>query len=115
MSLFERHSPAEFEQACLSAFRWQAQACEPYARYLACLGVNPDELSSAAQVPFLPIEFFRTERVVCGSAKAQRVFTSSGTSGAETSRHYVSDALLYEESLLRGFEHFYGAPQGYCI
>jgi phenylacetate-coenzyme A ligase PaaK-like adenylate-forming protein len=40
---------------------------------------------------------------------------SSGTTGAETSRHHITDVRLYEESFLRGFERVYGAPQKYCI
>lgn len=113
--IFSITTDAEFEQASLSTFYRQAEACEPYRRYLSYIGVRAEEVSCAAQIPFLPIEFFKTERVVCGSAAAQVTFTSSGTTGAETSRHYVADVLLYEESFLRGFERFYGAPQKYCI
>ena len=113
--IFSIATDAEFEQACLSAFYRQAQACEPYRRYLSCLGVRAEDVRCAAQIPFLPIEFFKTERVVCGDAAAQATFTSSGTTGAETSRHYVADVQLYEASFLRGFERFYGAPQQYCI
>ncbi|MDR3366585.1 MAG: acyltransferase [Prevotellaceae bacterium] len=113
--IFSIATSAEFEQACLAAFYRQARACEPYGRYLSYIGVRADDVRSAAQIPFLPIEFFKTERVACGSAAAQLVFTSSGTTGAEASRHYVADAQLYEASFLRGFEHFYGAPQKYCI
>ncbi|MDR3188834.1 MAG: acyltransferase [Prevotellaceae bacterium] len=114
-SIFSITTDDEFEQACLSVFYRQAQACEPYGRYLSYLGVRAEDVRSVAQIPFLPIEFFKTERVVCGSASEQVIFTSSGTTGADTSRHYVTDVLLYEESFLRGFEHFYGHPQKYCI
>jgi hypothetical protein len=113
--IFSISTAAEFEQACLDVFRRQAQACEPYRRYLSYLGVRAEDVCCAAQIPFLPIEFFKTERVVCGDAAAQVAFTSSGTTGADASRHYVTDVQLYEESFLRGFEHFYGAPQKYCI
>jgi phenylacetate-coenzyme A ligase PaaK-like adenylate-forming protein len=114
-SIFSITTPAEFEQLCLDTFRRQAQACEPYGRYLSYLGVQAGDVSSAAQIPFLPIEFFKTERVVCGSAEAQVTFVSSGTTGAETSRHHITDVRLYEESFLRGFERAYGAAQKYCI
>lgn len=114
-SIFSISAAAEFEQACLTTFYRQAQACEPYSRYLSYLGVRAEDVKCAAQIPFLPIEFFKTERVACKNAKEQITFTSSGTTGAETSRHYVTDVQLYEESFLRGFEHFYGAPQKYCI
>ncbi|MDR1417201.1 MAG: acyltransferase, partial [Prevotellaceae bacterium] len=114
-SIFSITTAAELEQACLATFRRQAQACEPYSRYLSYLGVRREAVSSTAQIPFLPVELFKTERIVCGDAAAQITFVSSGTTGAATSRHHISDVRLYEESFLRGFEHFYGAPQKYCI
>jgi phenylacetate-coenzyme A ligase PaaK-like adenylate-forming protein len=114
-SIFSITIAAEFERACLDTFYRQAQECEPYGRYLSYLGVRTEDVSSAAQIPFLPVEFFKTERVACGNAAAQVTFVSSGTTGAETSRHHISDVQQYEKSFLRGFEHFYGAPQKYCI
>ncbi|MDR0414958.1 MAG: acyltransferase [Prevotellaceae bacterium] len=114
-SIFSISTAADFERQSLDAFHRQAQACEPYGRYLSYIGVRAGDVDSAAQIPFLPVELFKTERVTCGDAAAQATFVSSGTTGAETSRHYVSDVRLYEESFLRGFEHFYGAPQKYCI
>jgi phenylacetate-coenzyme A ligase PaaK-like adenylate-forming protein len=62
-----------------------------------------------------PIEFFKSERIICGNKKPQVVFTSSGTTGVETSRHYVTDISLYEESFMRGFEYFYETPKNYCV
>ncbi|MDR1343711.1 MAG: acyltransferase [Prevotellaceae bacterium] len=114
-SIFSITTAAEFGRVSLDTFYRQAQACAPYGRYLSYLGVRTEEVSRAAQIPFLPVEFFKTERVACGDAAAQVTFVSSGTTGAETSRHHISDVRLYEESFLRGFEHFYGAPQKYCI
>ena len=43
------------------------------------------------------------------------IFESSGTTGDTPSRHYVADASIYEQSLLRGFEAFYGNPANYTI
>ena len=114
-NIFSISSSADFTRACLDTFRRQAAECEPYARYLSCLGVDAGAVDEVSKIPFLPIEFFKTERVVCGSAEPQVTFTSSGTTGAETSRHHVIDVSLYEEAFTRGFEHFYGSVKGYCI
>lgn len=43
------------------------------------------------------------------------VFESSGTTGTQTSRHFVVDPGLYESSFTHGFERVYGPPAGYCI
>lgn len=45
----------------------------------------------------------------------QIIFTSSGTTGAKTSQHVVTDISLYEKSFLKAFEHFYGPVSHYCI
>jgi hypothetical protein len=115
LSPHETSTSPDFIRLALDTFCRQARECEPYARYLSLLGVQVGEVQSVAQIPFLPIEFFRSERIACGSGQAQAVFTSSGTTGADTSHHHVLNLPLYEESLLRGFELFYGSPSRYCI
>jgi len=67
------------------------------------------------EIPFLPISFFKTHRITSFTGEAEKVFTSSGTTGAETSRHYVPDLKLYEESFTRGFRHYYGDPAQYAF
>ncbi len=57
---------------------------------------------------FLPIRFFRDFEVKTGDWEPNLVFRSSGTTGQVSSRHFVRDAALYQESLHRGFRHFYG-------
>ena len=51
----------------------------------------------------------------CGNAPHQQIFTSSGTTGAQTSRHYVKELSLYEQSFRKGFEHFYGNVEDYVV
>jgi hypothetical protein len=46
---------------------------------------------------------------------AATLFTSSGTTGMITSKHYVADLSWYEESFNNGFQHFYGNIDEYCI
>jgi hypothetical protein len=42
-------------------------------------------------------------------------FESSGTTGQETSKHYILDYTIYEQSYLKGFQYFFGSPTKYCI
>jgi len=79
---------------------------------LNCL---PNGVNTLEKIPFLPIECFKTEKVYCGHTTPQQIFTSSGTTGAQTSRHYVKDLSLYEQSFRKGFEHFYGNVGDYVV
>jgi len=114
-SIFSISSEADFTRTCLDTFHRQAVECEPYARYLSYLGIDAGAINEVDKIPFLPIEFFKTEKIICGSGEPQVTFTSSGTTGAETSRHHVVDLNLYEKSFTRGFEHFYGSVKSFCI
>jgi hypothetical protein len=66
-------------------------------------------------IPFLPISFFKTHVVACSDGPFEKIFTSSGTTGMDISRHYQADPGIYETAFLRGFELFYGAPQQYAF
>ena len=66
-------------------------------------------------IPFLPIQFFKSERVLVSERTSQKVFTSSGTTGNRTSKHFVADIALYEQSFYKAFQHFYGSVSDYTI
>jgi phenylacetate-coenzyme A ligase PaaK-like adenylate-forming protein len=67
------------------------------------------------QIPFLPIQFFKSHKVVSNSNNIQQTFTSSGTTGMATSKHFVTDVSLYEESYRKGFSQFYGNIENYVV
>ena len=115
--LFTIRTPAAFERQCMDVFRWQAAHCPVYRRYMELLGRPPSQVHESREIPFLPISFFKTRTVVSGvpDAAAQAVFTSSGTTGAQPSRHCVRDLRLYDRSLTDGFTRVYGPPDGYTI
>lgn len=106
----------DFNCLALEVFKFQANNNIVYRDYLMKLRVNPQSISHYLQIPCLPIEFFKTKEVVCGSINSNSTcFTSSGTMGQITSKHYVNDISLYEDSFIKGFELFYGNPADYCI
>jgi phenylacetate-coenzyme A ligase PaaK-like adenylate-forming protein len=87
-----------------------------YRAYVLELKANVDHITHYSQIPFLPIEIFKTRKVVCDEMNESFIcFSSSGTSGQITSKHYVSDISVYETSFTKGFELFYGKPSDYCI
>jgi phenylacetate-coenzyme A ligase PaaK-like adenylate-forming protein len=112
-SLFHISNPAGFERIALDIFRFQVLNNPVYGKYVSFLGIAPDSVSSVEMIPFLPIEFFRNHRVITGGTDAEKVFESSGTTGSETSRHFVTDLKVYEESFLSSFRLFYGDPHDY--
>jgi hypothetical protein len=105
-----------FDDIALSLFHFQYNNNAIYKAFADALHVKPAEVNNIAQIPFLPISFFKTYRVASGEWQdAAFVFESSGTTGDLPSRHYVRDAGIYEEALLEGFSNVYGAPEEYAI
>jgi len=114
-SIFQINSHEQFERAALEIFRYQAENIPIYKEYVERLRVKVDEVSSINRIPFLPIQFFKTKEVKPINAKAEVIFTSSGTSGDQTSKHYVVDTDLYARSFTASFKLFYGNTSDYCI
>ena len=83
--------------------------------YLDHLGIIPSSIQFIEEIPFLPVEFFKKHKVVTGKYKAELIFESSGTTGENTSKHYICDLNLYKRSFTNTFRLFYGDPSGYCI
>lgn len=104
-----------FETIALRVFRYQYSNCEPYRRYLGYIGTDPDAVTSLETIPFLPVQFFKSEDIYSGDCVPEKVFTSSATTGMVPSRHPVADISLYESSFLNGFRLFYGNPENYVI
>ena len=109
-------SPQQFNELAMILFRHQAVQCEIYARYLQLLDKPPETIQTVYEIPFLPVELFKTHPVICppGISVAQQFF-SSGTTEQTVSVHPVHDLALYEQSFTRAFELFYGNVQQYCI
>ena len=114
--LFTIASEDDFNTLALDVFRFQLENNAVYSHFVKSLKTDPSTISHYSAIPFLPIEFFKTQQVVCGKVSPDDVvFSSSGTTGQITSRHYVRDPGLYRESFLKGFELFYGDVRNYCI
>ncbi|HUX96860.1 MAG TPA: hypothetical protein VMV47_14090 [Bacteroidales bacterium] len=76
---------------------------------------TPGTIKNLINLPFLPVEFFRSHKIISGDHQVQKIFESSGTSGNLTGRHYVCDTGLYTESFMKSFRYFYGDPADYMI
>jgi len=114
-SIFNLQSPFEFNEIALSLFRYQYRNNKIYNSFVNTLGVIESQVYHPEQIPFLPVTFFKTHKIITGEYAEERVFESSGTSGMEVSRHYVVDTACYEESFTRGTQMFYGDLSQYAV
>ena len=104
-----------FNELAIEIFHYQYLNNSIYRTFVDLLNIQPGKIKSVNSIPFLPVEFFKTNEVITGKDNIQQVFLSSGTSGAEQSRHCITDISVYEKSFRKGFRHFYGAPEQYCF
>ncbi|MEM9919764.1 MAG: acyl transferase [Bacteroidota bacterium] len=110
-----QYSKEGFEALALEVFRYQATANPLYARFLKLLGKEPESIQSISAIPFLPISFFKSEIIKSGSWTEERIFSSSGTTGATTSRHFLKQTDWYDQLSIQAFEYFYGSIADYAI
>lgn len=108
-------SPNDIDEYTLSLFRHQAKENKIYREFISHLNIHPDSISSIAQIPFLPIEFFKSQTIKTGLWNEEIIFESSGTTGNNTSRHYISSTNHYLKNTQTIFEHFYGPVSDYTI
>ncbi len=113
--LFSISNQKQFEKIALKTFRYQYENNLVYQEFCDLLHTNVQKVKTLQQIPFLPIQFFKSHTVVSNNEAPQAIFTSSGTTGMTTSQHLVTDVSLYEESYRRGFSQFYGNIENYVV
>ena len=113
--IFNINSEEEFNKTALEVFKHQFKNNKVYRSYCDLLYKHPSDINTIEDIPFLPIEFFKTKKILSTSEAIEATFTSSGTTGSITSKHHVSNLSLYQESYLKSFNHFYGNPKDYII
>ena len=104
-----------FELEALKIFRHQAVNNKVYSRFIDLLGIDSNKVDRLQNIPFLPIEFFKSHEILSSNKPVEQIFTSSGTTGMVTSRHLVTNLKIYEESFRKGFDHFYGSIENYTV
>ena len=114
-SIFDIKTKEDFEEMALETFRYQVKNNEVYGRFVKYLGIESGQITSVEKIPFLPIQFFKSEKVLASTASIKQVFLSSGTTGVVQSKHYITDLELYEESYLNAFKEFYGDIRDYTV
>jgi phenylacetate-coenzyme A ligase PaaK-like adenylate-forming protein len=113
--IFTISSQKQFEKIALKVFRFQYEKNLVYQEFCAFLKIEVSKVKTIHQIPFLPIQFFKSHNVVSNNNPIYATFTSSGTTGTITSKHLITDVSVYEESYRKAFSQFYGNIQDYII
>ncbi|UFH36004.1 acyl transferase [Flavobacterium acetivorans] len=113
--IFAISNQKQFEKIALKVFRYQYENNLVYQEFCNYLKVDVQKVKSLVQIPFLPIQFFKSHAVVSNTDAIEETFTSSGTTGMITSKHLVTDASIYEESYRKAFSQFYGNIEDYVV
>lgn len=114
-SIFDINSEAAFTKKALELFKFQFEENPVYRSFCDLLYKHPSDVQKLEDIPFLPIEFFKTHKVVSIKKDIQQTFTSSGTTGSVVSQHHVADLDIYKKSFQKGFAHFYGNIEDYAV
>ncbi|MDA0316481.1 MAG: acyl transferase [Bacteroidetes bacterium] len=114
-SIFDINSESTFTKKAFEIFKFQFEENPVYRSFCDLLYKHPSDVQKLEDIPFLPIEFFKTHKVVSSTKDIQQIFTSSGTTGSVVSQHHVADLKLYKASFQKGFSDFYGNIKDYTI
>lgn len=104
-----------FNELALEIFYLQHENNTIYRNYCDLININASEIKRYQDIPFIPVEFFKTHRIATSEKKPEHEFHSSGTTNGNTSVHLIFDKSLYRNSILYGFRHFYEDPKSYCF
>ena len=113
--IFDIESAADFESLALDIFRLQYHKNRVYREFCDFMDKSKESVKGILDIPFLPISFFKTKKIVVENTEPEIIFRSSGTTGSLVSKHFVSDIDLYKKSFSKSFELFYGAVSDYCV
>jgi Acyl-protein synthetase, LuxE len=108
-------SESSFDNHAVALFKYQANHNETYKQYLNSLDIVPNNISKIGQIPFLPIEFFKSRTVKTNEWETQLVFESSGTTQLIPSKHHIENVDFYHAHAKELFEEKFGSLSGKTI
>ncbi|QDH77692.1 acyl transferase [Echinicola soli] len=112
----QRMEPGDFEPLAMELFHYQARENTTYKAYLDARGINPVEVKAVDEIPFLPIRFFKSHKVVSGPYEGfESFYSSSGTTGQVTSRHFIWSEEYYLRHSQKIFEQVYGSLERFHV
>ena len=112
--VFDIKNHSEFKKQCLDIYNYQYENNIVYQNYCNMICEDPTEINEINKIPFLPISFFKTKKIL-STDNFEKVFYSSGTITNSKSKHFISDLKLYQESFINNFRLNYGNINQYTI
>ena len=79
---------SNFDESAKELFEYQFHTNEIYKYYCNNLKKHPSQIKNIEEIPFIPIEIFKTHEIKSGNWKTKKVFLSSGTTGQNRSFHH---------------------------
>ncbi|MEZ4801184.1 MAG: acyl transferase [Gelidibacter sp.] len=113
--IFKIQTEEDFKTTALKIFRFQFEHNPIYRSFCDLLYKHPSDIKIIEDIPFLPIQFFKSHKIVSNSKGIDKIFTSSGTTGSIPSKHHITDLKIYEESFKKTFQHFYGNIEDFVV
>lgn len=102
-----------FQNIAISLFQHQATHNPIYSQYIQNLSIEVKKVDSLDKIPYLPISFFKSKIIKTGNWQDETYFSSSGTTGMTTSRHYLPNVKFYLEHAEKCFSYFFGDLTNY--
>jgi hypothetical protein len=112
--VFNIHS-LDFEETSIELFKYQYTNNRIYRNYVQVLGKNPDLVKGIADIPFLPIDFFKNQDIITDKWTPDTFFESSGTTGMQPSVHQIRDIDFYLSLCENIFNKKFGPLSDYKI
>ncbi len=113
--IFKLNTDKSFIDHALETFKFQVVRNRTYSDFINKLNIDTASVTKIEQIPFLPIQFFKTHQILSSTEPIQQVFLSSGTTDIIRSKHYITNLKLYRSSFTKGFQHFYGDIEDFTI
>ena len=114
-AVFNIQNQSDFKTCALQVFRHQFKNNTVYRSFCDLLYIHSSDVKKVEEIPFLPIQFFKSHAVLSSTQAVKETFTSSGTTGSSVSKHMVTDLSWYTKSYTKGFDHFYGPIEDYTV
>ena len=104
-----------FESWARRVFAYQFETNPVYTAYVRKRGITPATVAHWSEIPWVPASAFKAVPLISGdSSRVQRVFRTSGTTGAgRRGEHHILDLDLYKHSLIPNMRrHLYAVGPG---
>lgn len=113
--IFNISNEDEFNSIALEVFDFQYKNIPVYKKYVDLVKSQTKSINDYKEIPFLPIDFFKSNHIIADNSKIEKTFLSSGTGNTIRSKHLVKDLKLYEQTFSAGYKHFYSDPKEWTI